>query len=103
VNAVLFKTGSTISKLLSIPKSILEKVKFSEVISYQFSKVYRKKISETLHMTLRRAHVNSKFVWNYLIAIGTGRLKLNESKYYSTTLMKEQSLSVSIPTILSDL
>jgi len=74
MNSILSLTGQTISKLINIPESLLQHVKISEVISSQLSNLYRTKLPEPLMRAFNRANVESKFIWNFLIALKTGTL-----------------------------
>jgi len=74
VNSVLSQAGKSISKLINVPESILKHTKFSEVISKQLSNMYHKTFPEVINSALKRAHVGSNFIWNFVIALRTGKL-----------------------------
>jgi len=76
VNSILSHMGSTISELIKIPDSLLEHVKFSKLVSHQILEIYHKRFPRILKRAFKRAHVESNLVWNFLIAIRTGRQKL---------------------------
>ena len=72
INSILFQTGYIISELINIPESVLTSMKFSQVLTRQFSNIFRTKIPPVLSRAFSRAHVETKFVWNFLIALRTG-------------------------------
>jgi len=73
VNSVLSQLGHAIFELINIPTAMLEKAKFSAFISHQIFDIYRRKLPEALKHALKRAHVETDFVWNFLIGIRTGK------------------------------
>ena len=73
VNYILYQTGSTISRLISLPMSMLKHIKFSNLISQQLSNVYRSHVPQILNKALTRARVNHRMAWNFILAITTGK------------------------------
>ena len=72
INSILFQTGYIISELINVPESVLTSMKFSQVLTRQFSNNFHTKIPAVLSRAFSRAHVETKFVWNFLIALRTG-------------------------------
>ena len=73
VNSILYQTGSTVSKLMNTPLSMLKHMKFSKLISQQLSNIYRLQVPQILNKALNGARVNSKMVWNFVLAVTTGK------------------------------
>ena len=75
INSILSRTGYIVSELFKIPESVLMGVKFSQVLTKPLSKIFRIKIPAVLSKAFRRAHIETKFVWNFLISLRTGMSK----------------------------
>ena len=73
LNYVLSQMGNVISGLTKFPNTMLQHLKFSELISGQLSDIYHSTFPEVLKRALIKAHKETKFVWNFLIAIRTGK------------------------------
>ena len=72
INSILSETGYTVSELINLPESVLTSMKFSQVLTSQFSNIFRIKIPAVLSRAFSRAHVQTKFAWNFLVSLRTG-------------------------------
>ena len=79
VNSILSQVGSKLSDLLKTPTHILHSVKFSNLISNKLSNVYHTVFPQVIKNALSRAQVESAFIWNFLVAIRTGKLRYYDS------------------------
>ena len=76
VNTVLSTMGNAITKLINFPKSLIEGIQFSKVISGQISKTYEAIFHNIIDLALKRSHIARQIAWNFLIILKTGILQL---------------------------
>ena len=74
VNSILSQVGSKLSELIKTPTHILNSVKFSDVISNKLSIVYRTIFPQVIRSALSRAQTETVFLWNFLVALRTGKM-----------------------------
>jgi len=74
VNSVLSTLGNVITQLIDLPEWLLQDVKFSKIMSQEVSNIYNKKLPEVLKRAIARTNVDQTVVWNFLVAIQTGKV-----------------------------
>ena len=72
VNSVLSTMGNAITKLIHYPKSLIESIQFSKVISGQISKTYEAIFHDIIDLALKRSHIARQIAWNFLVILKTG-------------------------------
>ena len=87
VNSILSQTGYIVSELVKTPEVVLASMKFSKVLTRRFSTIFRIKIPDVLTKAFNRAHVESKFIWNFLVSLRTGKYKCMYCKYCSKSVI----------------
>ena len=75
-NVILHKMGSVITKLITLPESLIKHVKFSEVVMDQASKVYESIFPDIIKEALKRTHIDDTIAWNFLIVFDAGSVCL---------------------------
>ena len=73
LNYILSQMGVIISGLTTFSYTMLQHLKISEVIAGQLYRAYHSTFPEVIKRALSRAHKETKFIWNFLIVIRTGK------------------------------
>ena len=73
LNNVLSRMGNIIAGITKFPDTVLQHLTFSDLISGQLSNIYHSTFPEVIKNALSRAHKETKFIWNFLIAVRTGK------------------------------